>query len=271
MAECGLGSDQLSIFLKKDSIKGTSGVAKSLRENIVRQAYEELASEGILAYNYESMPKSHTNIKCQVDELTNAINYAGANCGWDNDYFPYCCYIEYSLNSHELWVAVRYVHDNSKFCQFLFDNQNMLGIKIDNYNAIYWHIKKYPFDYKKILEAERPVEEMKSQLIPCIDDVRILADKIADSYIPEPDAETSTRVANFQFSLCGIEVGEYIEYCDDSSVIAKVVDDKHVEYEGEVYSLTGLARKLKNTSSAIAGPHFFKYKGQWLNDLRNND
>lgn len=271
MAECGLECDQLSVFLKKDSIKGTSGVAKSLRENIVRQAYEELASEGILAYSYENMPKSHTNIKCQVDELTNAINYTGANCGWDYDYFPYCCYLEYSLNSHELWISIRYVHDNNKFCQFLYDNQEMLGIKVDNFNAIYWHIKKYPLDYKRILDSEKPVEEMKSQLIPCVEDIKVLASKIAENYVPDTDNETSTRVANFQFSLCGIDIGEYIEYCDNPSIVAKVVDDKHVEYEGEVYSLTGLAKKLKNTSSAIAGPQFFKYNGQWLNDLRKFD
>lgn len=187
MAECGLECDQLSIFLKKDSIKGTSGVAKSLRENIVRQAYEELASEGILTYNYESMPKSHTHIKFQVDELTNAINYTGVNCGWDNDYFPYCCYIEYRIDSHELCIVVRYVNDSKKLCQFLYDNQEMLGLDIGSNNAIYWPIKKYPFDYKRILDSKIPVEEMKSQLIPCVEDIKNLADKIAQNYSPETE------------------------------------------------------------------------------------
>jgi hypothetical protein len=50
-------------------------------------------------------------------------------------------------------------------------------------------------------------------------------------------------------------------------VIATVIDDKNVEYEGVKYSLTGLANKLtgrKNTQ----GPMYFHYKGQPLHYLR---
>lgn len=34
-------------------------------------------------------------------------------------------------------------------------------------------------------------------------------------------------------------------------------------------SLTGLAKQLTGKKYAIAGPKFFKYKGEWLNDIRD--
>lgn len=80
------------------------------------------------------------------------------------------------------------------------------------------------------------------------------------------------RVAPFRFSLCGIAVGEQIEFCaqgyERSGALCRVVDDKHVAYEGENWSLTALAKYLTGIKSSIAGPRYFKYKGEWLNDIR---
>ena len=47
-----------------------------------------------------------------------------------------------------------------------------------------------------------------------------------------------------------------------------MVDDKHVEYEGETLSLTALAKKLLDTKRAIQGPLYFQYNGEILTDLR---
>ena len=58
-----------------------------------------------------------------------------------------------------------------------------------------------------------------------------------------------------------------MEYYNDPSITCTVVDDRRVEYKGETMSLTALAKLLSGTKSA-AGPRYFKYKGEWLNDLR---
>ena len=50
---------------------------------------------------------------------------------------------------------------------------------------------------------------------------------------------------------------------------AKVVDDRNVEYNGETMSLTALAKLLTGKKYSIAGPKFFKYNGEWLNDIRH--
>ena len=43
---------------------------------------------------------------------------------------------------------------------------------------------------------------------------------------------------------------------------------KTVDYNGEKWSLSALASKLSNSKWQVAGPRYFKYKGEWLNDIR---
>ena len=85
----------------------------------------------------------------------------------------------------------------------------------------------------------------------------------------EFDNENTERTSNFSFSACQISVGEQIEYYDNPNIKATVVDDRNVEFEGQNYSLTALAKKLSGKKYSVAGPRFFRYKGEWLNDIRH--
>ena len=81
------------------------------------------------------------------------------------------------------------------------------------------------------------------------------------------------RMKPFLFSMCNIAVGEQVEFCfngcEKNGAICTVVDDKHVEYNGETWSLTALAKHLLgDVKWALAGPRYFKYKGEWLNEIR---
>lgn len=81
------------------------------------------------------------------------------------------------------------------------------------------------------------------------------------------------RMKPFTFSMCNIAVGEQVEFWrninEPSGMLFSVVDDKHVEYEGKPWSLSALAKHLLGKKGEFAGPQFFKYKGEWLNDIRN--
>ncbi len=89
----------------------------------------------------------------------------------------------------------------------------------------------------------------------------------------EINEQHQERLAPFTFSLCGIEAGEQIEFCYASNPHSgehfSVVDDKHVSYNGESWSLTALAKHLMNTNTSVAGPRYFKYHGEWLNTIRD--
>lgn len=81
------------------------------------------------------------------------------------------------------------------------------------------------------------------------------------------------RLAPFTFSMCNIAIGEQIEFWksrnEPTGIMCTVVDDKHVEYDGKSWAMTALAKYLLGTKWALAGPKYFKYKGEWLNDIRN--
>ncbi len=123
-----------------------------------------------------------------------------------------------------------------------------------------------PEDAYSILEAI-------AEIHGCGDKLKIIApskeDETAEKTAQEIDTESSERASNFSFCKCSIPVGATIEYYDNENITAKVVDDRHVEYNGETMSLTALAKLLSGKKYAIAGPKFFKYKGEWLNDIRS--
>ena len=80
------------------------------------------------------------------------------------------------------------------------------------------------------------------------------------------------RMAPFSFSIVQIPVGATIEYCDKadekSGLTCTVVDDHNVEYDGKKWSLSGLASMLTQSKWGVAGPRYFKYNGEWLNNIR---
>ncbi len=86
------------------------------------------------------------------------------------------------------------------------------------------------------------------------------------------DEEHQERLSPFAFSKCDIPIGEQIAFCCDGNkndgALCEVADDKHVRFNGEIWSLSALAKYLLNTKTSIAGPRYFKYKGEWLIDIR---
>lgn len=106
-----------------------------------------------------------------------------------------------------------------------------------------------------------------------------LADKCVEIWsIPEqyqPIAEISEatkRRPPFKFSMIGLVPGDEVAFVEDPSKVATILDDSHVEYGGERYSLSGLAAKLMRRSfpnGGVAGPLHFSYGGETLSELRD--
>ena len=81
------------------------------------------------------------------------------------------------------------------------------------------------------------------------------------------------RLAPFSFDLIHVAPGEEIEFWystkKPSGIMCKVVDNKRIEVDGSMYSLTAFVKKMLQIRHAVAGPCYFKYKGEWLNDIRH--
>ena len=64
-------------------------------------------------------------------------------------------------------------------------------------------------------------------------------------------------------------MGAILEFGNDPTITCTVVDDRMVEYNGKKMYLTGLAKRLLGKRTGVAGPRYFKYNGEWLNDIRH--
>lgn len=86
-------------------------------------------------------------------------------------------------------------------------------------------------------------------------------------YKPRYHYSEPARRGPFKFCACEIPVGAEPIYVDDPTVKVKVLDDRHIEFEGETTSLSALAQHLKGFNPPVQGTLWFTYKCEILNDL----
>ena len=92
--------------------------------------------------------------------------------------------------------------------------------------------------------------------------------EIIDEQIAEEVRET-VRKGPFRFTEYGIPVGSTIEFIENADVKATVIDDRHIEYNGETTSVSALAQKLKAFDHPVQGTLWFTYNGKRLTDIRD--
>lgn len=89
-----------------------------------------------------------------------------------------------------------------------------------------------------------------------------------DEKIAEEVREEARR-GPFRFSDVGIPFESKIQFVDDPTIEATVVDDRHIRYEDQITSLSALAQSLKGFKHAVQGTIYFTYEGETLSDRRN--
>lgn len=84
----------------------------------------------------------------------------------------------------------------------------------------------------------------------------------------EVQADAQERKSPFSFTKCGIPVGAEIVLADHPEIVATVMDDRQIEYQGRKSSLSALARKILQTAYPLQGPVYWTYQGRTLRDIR---
>lgn len=92
--------------------------------------------------------------------------------------------------------------------------------------------------------------------------------EILDEQIAEEVRKDAKR-GPFRFSACSIPFGSKIAFVEDANIVATVIDDRHIEYNGETTSVSALAQRLKGFDHAVQGTLWFTYNGERLADLRD--
>ena len=68
--------------------------------------------------------------------------------------------------------------------------------------------------------------------------------------------------------MVDIKPGALVTFTRDDAVTAKVVDDRQVEFLGEVMSLSEAARRALGVVYQVQGPVFWRYEGERLDERR---
>lgn len=173
--------------------------------------------------------------------------------------FAFRVYATYEVNSRLSDLKIHSIIDKL--------NPNLRSI--ENFNGKQRVREFYamsPEDAYSVLEAIAEIHGCADKLKLAVMDE---AQRQAEETAQEIDAERKERQSPFRFSMCGIQPGEQIEYCYNPEIKCMVVDDKMVEYQGQTFSLSALAQLLTGSRYSVAGPRYFKYKGEWLNDIRH--
>jgi len=69
------------------------------------------------------------------------------------------------------------------------------------------------------------------------------------------------------FKVMGIPVGAILAYRDDNLVQLKVVDDRHVEYDGAPCSLTKAHRDIFKLDYNVQPTPYWTYNGKSLKEI----
>ncbi len=74
--------------------------------------------------------------------------------------------------------------------------------------------------------------------------------------------------AKFSFSLVDIPIGAEIVFSRDEKIKAKVLDNKSIEFNGEITSLSTSAQKILGYDYGVQGPAYWTYEGETLDERR---
>lgn len=119
------------------------------------------------------------------------------------------------------------------------------------------------------ISPERVVSAIK---IGAIEEVTPVVDYVESDDDQKALDKARTRRANFNFEMVKIPVDAELQFTRDENVFCRVVDERKVEFDGEVMSLSTAAQKaLKKMGlywKAVQGPQFWQFDDETLVERR---
>lgn len=80
--------------------------------------------------------------------------------------------------------------------------------------------------------------------------------------------QARTRRAVFNFQMVGIPVGAELVWYKDKNIKAKVIDNRLIERNGEITSLSDSAQEILGCDYKVAGTLYWMYEDETLDDRR---
>jgi len=80
--------------------------------------------------------------------------------------------------------------------------------------------------------------------------------------------QARARRAVFNFKMVDIPIGGELSFVNDENIKAKVIDNRSIELNGEITSLSTAAKKLLDVEYPTQGPVYWMYEGETLDERR---
>jgi len=113
--------------------------------------------------------------------------------------------------------------------------------------------------------------ELVKQLLLSFDGEIIYPENLNKEKEFDKVSEVRTQSGLFSFYKKGLKNGDEIVFIQDKSIIAKVCEEREVEYDGQVWKLSPLTNKIFEQQGRLTGSYqganYFEYRGKKLKDL----
>lgn len=113
---------------------------------------------------------------------------------------------------------------------------------------------------KAILELFNK-EDITQEITEEIDNDLTSEDKSASAKI------NSSRRPPLNYFEMGMEKGDILVFTRNSNITIEIIDEKKVLYQEQIYSLTGITKKLLDISHAIQPTGYWLYDNKNLRDI----
>ena len=80
--------------------------------------------------------------------------------------------------------------------------------------------------------------------------------------------QARTRRLRFNFKMVDIPAGAELVFSRDENIKAKVVDDRNIEFNGEITNLSSAAQEALGVDYGVAGTDYWMYEGETLDERR---
>jgi len=171
MKECGIEPEQLTVYLKKDSIKKENLFTKSDWVKMIRKALSKLEEEGKIIYDPEKLPKNDDWIKFQTAALNETFRYDGKPTKWDGEFYPMIANLEYWVAKHTIVITVKSFKGDRPFIEKLKGLVTKYSLNLETKGSNFWHLKLYRIDFKAVLDNEDKVEALRAQFLSALAEI----------------------------------------------------------------------------------------------------
>lgn len=115
------------------------------------------------------------------------------------------------------------------------------------------------------ISPDRVVSALK---LAAIEDVTPKQDYVESEEDQSALNQARSRRSMFNFKMASIPVGSFISYIHDENIVAKVISNKKIEFQGEETSLSKAAQKLLGYSYQVQGTIYWSFEGETLDERR---